>query len=311
MKVKALDRRSRPAGARFFDWGAPDGWSIRRMDWPQPDAAPVRGALLFAGGRGDFIEKYLEPLAHWHRRGWHVHAFDWRAQGGSRGGIAGGNFTDFDPLVADMAAILADAMAGPGPHAAIGHSMGGHLLLRTLAERAPRLDAAVLVAPMLAINTDPTPSITARWLARMFASLGGGAVTLWPENGARAAPGLLRQANLTHCGDRYADEIWWKEQEPAFHLGVPSWGWLDAAFRSIDRLSPAALQRLQTPLLLLGAEQDRLVSADGIRKAATLLPNAELRMFADAAHELLREADPVREQAFAAIDDFLDRHAPE
>jgi lysophospholipase len=41
------------------------------------------------------------------------------------------------------------------------------------------------------------------------------------------------------------------------------------------------------------------------------LPRGQLLMFgAEAAHEILREADPVRDRALAAIDDFLDRLAP-
>jgi lysophospholipase len=42
---------------------------------------------------------------------------------------------------------------------------------------------------------------------------------------------------------------------------------------------------------------------------AASLPNSELKMFDDAAHELLRETAPVRLEALAAIDAFLDRHA--
>ena len=38
-------------------------------------------------------------------------------------------------------------------------------------------------------------------------------------------------------------------------------------------------------------------------------PHAELETFADAAHEILREADPVRDAALARIDAFLDAHA--
>lgn len=280
------------------------------MDWPQPDGVRRRGTLLFAGGRGDFIEKYLEPLVHWHGQGWDVFSFDWRGQGASRGTIAGGNFDDFDPLVADLTAICAEIVRDQSaPYVAIGHSMGGHLLLRALAERTVRLDAAVLVASMIAINSGPTPEFAARWLAGMLAGMGGRDLRLWPENGARSAPGMLRQSNLTHCTDRYADEIWWKEQEPGFHLGSPSWGWLDAAYRSTARHSEAALRGIDTPVLLLGTEQDRLVSPQAIRRAAAALSGSELRMFEDAAHELLRETDPVRSQALAWIDDFLDRRA--
>jgi lysophospholipase len=310
MKVKALDRRSRPEGATFSEWRAADGWTLRRMDWTQPNGVAARGSLLFAGGRGDFIEKYLEPIAHWHDRGWNVISFDWRGQGHSRGSIVGGNFTDFDPLVVDLDAILAEMVAErPGPHVAIGHSMGGHILLRTLAERRPPLDAAVLVAPMLAVNTYPTPPVAARWLARTLSTMGARDLTLWPEKSGGAS-GPLRQANLTRCSERYADESWWKTEEPGFHLGAPSWGWMDAAFRSTSRHEPKLLRQVTIPVLLVGTERDRLVSPQAIRAAAAALPKVELRMFDDAAHELLREIDPVRLQTLAWIDDFLDRHAP-
>ena len=64
------------------------------------------------------------------------------------------------------------------------------------------------------------------------------------------------------------------------------------------------------PVLLIGTERDRLVSPAAIRRAAGQLPEAEILMFDDAAHEILRERDPVRLRALAGIDAFLDRHAP-
>jgi lysophospholipase len=63
-------------------------------------------------------------------------------------------------------------------------------------------------------------------------------------------------------------------------------------------------------MLLIGTERDRLVSPAAIRRAASLLPNGELEMFDDAAHEILRERDEVRLKALARIDEFLDRNAP-
>ena len=114
--------------------------------------------MLFAGGRSDFIEKYLESYAHWHRAGWDVTAFDWRGQGLSRGDQAPENPESFDGLVDDLAAFIADWRAeGDGPFVAVGHSMGGHLLLRALIDRSLELDAVVLVAPMLLVNSAPIP----------------------------------------------------------------------------------------------------------------------------------------------------------
>ncbi len=310
MQVINPDRRAHPPGAAFSAWQAADGWTIRRMDWPQPAAAEVRGSLVFAGGRADFIEKYLEPLGHWHGRGWNVTTFDWRGQGHSRGTIVGGNFTDFDPLVADGADLLGSLIeAQPGPHVAVGHSMGGHLLLRILAERRPPVAAAVLVAPMIAVNSAPLPHPVGGFVARCLAQMRPD-LPIWGERGPLGEAGRIRQATLTHCDERFADELWWKEREPGFHLGPVSWGWLDAAFRSTSRHDEQALKAVETPILLLGTERDRLVDPQAIRRAAAMLPNAEMHMFTEAAHELLRESDPVRLEAMARIDAFLETHAP-
>src|SRR3546814_16858975 len=81
MNLMAIDRRAHPAGAEFSVWQAPDGWSLRRMRWPQPHGFTPRGSLFFAGGRRDFIEKYLEAMGHLHGRGWNVDSFDWRGPG--------------------------------------------------------------------------------------------------------------------------------------------------------------------------------------------------------------------------------------
>src|SRR3546814_17144702 len=92
-------------------------------------------------------------MGHGDGRGGNVDSFDWGGQGESRGTIVGGHVESFDPLVADCAALLEQWIeATPLPHVAVGHSMGGHLLLRTIAEHRPALAGAVLVAPMIAFN---------------------------------------------------------------------------------------------------------------------------------------------------------------
>jgi lysophospholipase len=310
MVAQALDRRSHPEGSKFSLWQAGDGWHLRVMEWPQGVGKTARGSLVFANGRGDFIEKYLEPLRHWHDRGWNVLAFDWRGQGGSAGKIVRGHVRSFDPLVSDGASLLrywSDRY--PGPHVALGHSMGGHLLLRIIAEQRPPLAAAVLVAPMIRINARPVPHNLGRRISALLCRIGLSRLPAWRSNERPHLPGAERRAYLTTCAERYADELWWKEQEPRYSLGPPTWGWLDAAYRSIDRLTLERLGQVELSILILGTERDRLVSPNAIRRAADALPRAELHMYSDAAHELLRESDPVRRDALARIDSFLDRHA--
>jgi lysophospholipase len=69
--------------------------------------------------------------------------------------------------------------------------------------------------------------------------------------------------------------------------------------------TPEKLRQVELPILIIGAETDRLVSAAAIREAAALLPHAELEMMPDAAHEILRDSDEIRARAYARIDAFL------
>lgn len=308
----AVTRRALPKEAIFSTWPAPDGWAIRRMDWPQRARKKPRGSLIFAGGRGDFIEKYLEVFAHWHGRGWAVSAFDWRGQGRSQGEMVCGNLTSFDPLIDDCAALLADwEGASPGPHVAVGHSMGGHLLLRTLVERRPALDAAVLVAPMIVVNSAPFPAWIAPDITDLMSKLGFRDQPMWKVPSATKRPGGRRNYHLTSSRERYEDEVYWWTQQPDFDLGAPSWGWMRAAYRSAEKaFRPELLREVALPVLLLATDRDRLVSTAAIREVAAQLPNAALHVYPKAGHEILRESDPDRLDAFARIDAFLDRHAP-
>jgi len=310
MDLAPIDRRAYPPGMRLWDWHAPDGWLHRRADWPQEPGREVRGSLLFAGGRGDFIEKYLEAAHEWHRRGWTIASFDWRGQGKSRGSIVAGHLDSFDILLEDLAALVDDWMSKtPGPHVLVGHSMGGHMALRLLIERKPAIRAAVLVAPMIAVNSAPFKPKAARAVTWIASRAGFRKRPMWKVPLARAPAGSKRQHVLTSCVARYNDERFWWEREPAFAPQAPSFGWLDAGMRSGRIFTRRNLARVQVPVLLLAAVQDKLVSLDAIRRVAGELPRAELELYNGCAHEILREADETRLAALARIDTFLDEQA--
>lgn len=310
MDLLPINRRALDPAMRLSIWAAPDGWPHRRLDWPQPGGGGVRGSLLFIGGRGDFIEKYVEALTEWHRRGWQVTSFDWRGQGRSKGANVNGHFDSFDILVDDLGALIADWVAtSPLPHAVVAHSMGAHMLLRLAIATHLNVAGLVLVAPMIGVNSGLIPAGLAPLIARAATRLGFARRPLWGAPLARAPVGSKRQRVLTSCQDRYQDEAFWWDQEPDHVSTAPTFGWINAAYRSGRAFTPAALAKVDLPILLLAAAQDALVSADAIRRVSRDLPRAELLMFGDSAHEILRERDPVRRRAMARIDDFLAAHA--
>lgn len=306
-----FDRRAWPMGGRLDYWTAPDDWQIRR--YQLGDGA--RGRMLVLGGRGDMIEKYLEVIHHWAERGWAVTTFDWRGQGGS-GRLTDdpmtGHIGDFADWIADLNALAADWRAeGRGPYVMVAHSMGGHLLLRALAQGMRSPDAAVTVAPMLDVHSAPLPRWFAVALARAMLCLGRGERQAWTQKEGSERQRRMRQKRLTHDPDRYADELWWRDHSRDIALGPPSWTWVSQALESTRALAQDdALMRLAVPLLILATRADQLVSTPAIRRVAARIPGARLHIYGrEAAHEILRELDPVRLDALARIDTFLDEVA--
>ncbi|CAH0495883.1 Lysophospholipase L2 [Novosphingobium sp. CECT 9465] len=316
---KAIDRRAIPAAAHEATWVAGDGHLLRRIDWPgahdeDPNAAP-RGSLLFLPGRGDFYEKYLESLDYWHSEGWRVTALDWRGQAGS-GRLASdpmtGHIGDFSVWLDDLAAFWrAWVEATPAPHVIVGHSMGGHLVLRAVAEKKINPVAAVLSAPMLGFLT-PGPNRLLHKVAEALCRFGSPERVAWKSSEKPGATAVARNALLTHDEARYGDETYWKVERPYLGMGPGSWRWVERAYASmlvLDR--PGMLEAVDVPVLLLATRHDGLVSWKAIEKAARRLPRAQLVSWGrEARHELLRESDPVRDKVMQVIDDFLDRMAP-
>ncbi len=313
MTINSFDRRAIPDGAKMSLAPGAGKWPLRTLTWSSNQG---RGSMLFLGGRGDIIEKYIETMAHWHEQGWDVTAFDWRGQGGS-GRLSGnrhvGHAQSFGPWINDLATVVDRwRTEKPGPHVIVAHSMGGHLVLRALIERRIAPDAVVLVAPMLGFDTAPLPPRLAGWVADQMCRIGSPERAAWKKNEKPVLGNVSRQSLLTNHAERYADELWWKQKHPELELGPPSWSWLAEAYRSTQSCAaPGKLESVSTPILLMGTDGDKLVSPRAIRRAAARLPVSELKMFdKSVGHEILRERDEPRDLALLAIDVFLQRAAP-
>ena len=270
---------------------------------------------MFLPGRGDFYEKYLETLEQWSNQGWVVTAADWRGQAGS--GRLGadkvtGHIGDYAQWIGDLAALWTEWVSQtPGPHVLAGHSMGAHLILRAVAEGRVHPDALVLVAPMLGF-AGRLPPVVMHTLAGFMKVLGDPRRPAWKWSEKPGEPLAAREHLLTHDHERYADELWWRAERPELVMGPGSWNWVERGYASMRGLfARGVLERVTVPTLILATTHDKLVAYRAIAAAAARIPGAKLVTFGEnTSHEILREADPVRDRALAAIEAFLARVAP-
>lgn len=316
-------RRTLPTGGQVFLQPMRDGWPVRVAIWPGRADGP--GSLLFITGRGDFLEKYCETFHDLVDAGWGVMSFDWRGQGlsGRQGDdTMKGHSPGFANWLDDLDALVAlFQLRLPRPWHAAAHSMGGHLLQRHLAGENGEFTRAVLLSPMLGLVAKPLGSCMTRLLARIAVTLGKGGAYV-PGGGPYVAgtPGSYRQRLLTSDAERYGDEGWWVAQNPALAIGSVTYGWLDAAFRSLDALfapppgtrgsgegagATPMLGRINTPLLILIPDHDGLVDNRATQRALAQMPLASLEEFPGAGHELLRETPAIRSRVLARLTAFL------
>jgi lysophospholipase len=286
-----------------------DGVRLRTARWILP-ASETHGTVVLIQGRTEFIEKYFEVVGELLARGLSVITFDWRGQGLSTRSLSEplkGHVADFSDFDADLNAVMTKVVRehGTKPYHALAHSMGGNVLLRYLHDNPHEFERAVLTAPMLAVKTAPYPE----WVARSLAvcSAAAGARNAFVFGGAAQSPfKLVFETNgVTSDVRRFERFMACINAEPKLALGAPTFGWLEAAFRSMHLVaSEEFAQAIETPVLLIGAAHDQIVvpGAD-----LTLIKRIKRGMYVmlKAEHEIMMETDEIRRAFWACFDPFV------
>jgi lysophospholipase len=210
---------------------------------------------------------------------------------------------DFAAYESDLA-LLVEREAPRGPVVLFGHSMGGHLVLRAAANRPGICDRVVAVAPMIEIDFGRYGARLSRLGTRaaMAAALSAHYMLRGAEIDPLAMP--FEGNPLTSDPERFADMVEAIRANPDLALGGPTWGWLSAAFASMDMLAASA-RRIAVPALLVAPSDDTVVVPAAIRRLAQAMPRAMLLDLSDTRHEVLKERDEIRARFWAATDDFL------
>jgi lysophospholipase len=297
-----------PRGAQVLSVKTEDNITLRAAHWPSL-AHTSRGTVIICQGRTEFIEKYFEVIGELQARDFCVVAFDWRGQGGSQRALKNprkGHIDDFSLFWQDIAAIERHILPQcPKPWFGLGHSMGGAILLDMAGSGVNIFDRLILSAPMVDIYGLKHPKATRLLIAALDALGLGGA---YAPGGGDTAGSTLPFANnvLTSDLGRYSRTAEALAAAPQIGLGHCTIGWLDAAFRLIQKLAdPEFPRRTLTPILILGAGSDKVVNQRAIEAFTHRLKAGRLITLLQSEHEILMERDTIRAQFWAAFDAFL------
>jgi alpha-beta hydrolase superfamily lysophospholipase len=256
---------------------AADGTALQLAQWPASSAA--RGTVLVVHGLGEHAGRYAWLAVQLNEATWNVAAFDLRGHGRSQG--AQGAMPAADSMLKDLAQVIDQVRAQhDGPLVLLGHSMGGLISARFVAEALAAspaswsrpVDALVLSSPALDVGMNV--------FQKILLVLG----SLAPD---RAVGNGLKPA--------------WVSRDPAVVRAYMA----DPLVH--DRITPrlaqffvdagAAVQerapRWTTPTLLLWAGADRCVAPRGSAAFATAAPASvvQARCFEPLFHEIFNEPE--------------------
>ena len=258
-----------------------DGLTLQVREWPRADA---RGSVLIVHGLGEHIGRYEHVAAQLNAWGWNAVGYDQRGHGRSEG--ARGALAKPDDLLRDLALVF-DAVRekNPGPLVLLGHSMGGLVAARFVAERVRSVEALVLSSPALDSGLSGFQKL-------LLAVLGPLAPNLALGNGLKPA-WISRDPAVVQAYE--ADPLVHDRVTPRLVRFIVEGG---------EFVRARAVQ-WSVPTLLLYAGSDRCVAPAGSAAMAATAPKAVLtaREFAPLFHEIFNE--PEQGEVFAVLEAWL------
>ena len=299
-----------PSGCRLEMISTSDGVRLRTARWPAlPGGA--KGTVCLFPGWSETIEKYFHVVERLRRRGFAVAILEWRGQGGSTrltDDPGKGHVRSFRHYLRDINAfrrrvVLPDC---PPPYFAVGHSMGGGILLAAGRFLAPTFDRLVLTAPMLGLPQRTTMPGFRRLLLRLAVRCGAGQRYI-PGQRRRASKARSFERNpLTSDPDRYRINEAITAAQPVYRLAAPTLGWVAAATRMFDLLSAHDIaDKVPAPVMLVNSGADTVVSRLAIETMARRLRNPAYILIHGARHEIMMEREVYAAQFWAAFDAFI------
>jgi len=256
---------------------APDATALHMTDWPCAQAA--RGTVVVVHGLGEHAGRYGWLACQLNAAGWDVVGYDLRGHG--RSGGPRGSMPAADSMLQDLAAVTNHVrLQRPGALVLLGHSMGGVIAGRFVAEsvaEAPAswsrpVDALVLSSPALDVG------MTA-W-QKLQLALGSFAPDRAVGNGLNPQ-WICRDAAVVQA--YVADPLVHDRITPRLAQFIVDGG------RRMLELAPL----WNTPTLLLWAGADRCVAPRGSAAWAAAAPGTVLqsRCFEPLFHEIFNEPE--------------------
>ncbi len=290
--------------------------------------------IVILPGLNEFAEKYFELSQDFLAQNYGVWVIDWRGQGLSgrylpnplKRHSEGFNhdISDFHHLIMGYVKLSGGGQEEEGgkrremekegraapPLIMLGHSMGGNIGLRYLAQHPDIFKAAGFSAPMVGIQAVQSwPESLARALSAALNLCIGTLFTSFHGHKTTRQNKIFNGNPLSSDPKRFALTSSWMAFNKDLRIGDVTFGWVYHALRSCLALQdPKTLNTIHTHCLIATAEHETIVSNHATQNTVSLLLSAELIEIQGAQHEILMESDTIRDRFLSQFFTFIDKN---
>lgn len=265
-------------------------------------------SIVIVPGRSEPAIKYAELIYDLKDSGFDFFILDHQGQGESTRRLPDshkGHVEEFKHYVNDFEYFINQVVMSKSPSNnpvyLIAHSMGGAITTHYMSQHPGVFKKAVLVAPMMEMNTAPYSETTALYYSKLLVSTGKGN-DYAPDYGPYKPEEDTFEKNFyTHSEARFNISKFIFTNWTSLTVGGPTARWVHEslkATKNIDKLNVAI------PIMIFQSGLDQVVKP-GRQNSFCKKGKCEIIHIPDAHHEILMEKDLIRDEVLSNIKSFF------
>lgn len=267
--------------------------------------------IIICPGRASFIEKNEIAAKTFDELGFNVYVIDWRGHGGSDRIIQHAQkvfIKSYDQYVEDIKSTIKSIPLSKRKNISLyGGSMGGHIVMRFLQKNPEqKIEAAILIAPMFDVQTQPFPKFAAKIIAWLKTKIGCEGSYCYGFGNFDPKRDVFEKQKNTHNKKVFEKQKKVTLNHPQFVTGGPTFGWLHSTFESIKEVNNCnALKVIKTPIFIAYADQDRFVDNSNVENIEKCLQKVESKLYENSYHHIMHETPDIQKKLVEDIKKFL------